>query len=164
VSLSLCYFTGSILLLGQKFEDNPGYREAWRFRQVTKVFRLSWKGSSDAPCNLYAQQLGLVCIRCDRLDLSQFLGGEQISLDNAYGSGISLNQTGDQSGETFTGILFHRDMGYMDLDLNTFSIEEVIGEDVPPACILWYLDEEAVASFLINDSRFTGLTGIFSWS
>jgi hypothetical protein len=96
-----------------------------------------------------------------------FWGGSKfldVSLDNAYGSGISLNQTGDQSGETFTGILFHRDIGYMDSDLNTFSIEEVIGEDVPPACILWYLDEEAVASFLINDSRFTGLTGIFSWS
>lgn len=87
-----------------------------------------------------------------------------VVLDKAYGSGISLNQTGDQSGETFAGTLFYRDMQYIDSNLNRFRIEEVMGKDVSDACILWYLDEEVVASFLIRDSRFTGLRGVFSWS
>jgi hypothetical protein len=85
-----------------------------------------------------------------------------VILDAGSGFGLSFEGS-DQSGEAFSGTLFYRDIDYLASDVNTFSIEEVDGEGVPPACILWYLGEEAVASFLIDDARFIGLQGQFCW-
>lgn len=86
-----------------------------------------------------------------------------VVLDAGSGFGLSFDGP-DQSGEVFSGTLFYRDIDYLASDDNTFSIEEVKGEGVPPACILWYLGEEAVASFLIDDAQFIGLQGGFTWS